>query len=323
MWRRLGTLFGLGEVLHLRPKPRVLDARSSSIEIMATTPIVYRGNCHCGRYRYELTLPREITTGTTCSCSLCVKKGYLWVAPPEGSFRVVRDDGHLVEYGSKALRDKFCGHCGTGVTGEHIAGPLSGEMLVNVRAIQGVNPFKLEPHVTTVETPDERGTINAAGDASHVFACHCGNVQAQLLVPLSELQVKEDNCSSCVRNAYVGVYPTKDQVRTHGKEHGFEYFGLGAEETGRKWGGVVHCSTCGVFVFNIIYGPPLSIFDKLPPERKARALEAYHRNVSLLPLNLRAVEGLHREVQLGSVGVERADEGTEDYAERLGEWEVV
>jgi len=30
------------------------------------------------------------------------------------------------------------------VTGEHIVGPLQGQFLVNVRAIQGVNPFKLE-----------------------------------------------------------------------------------------------------------------------------------------------------------------------------------
>ncbi|UNI17925.1 hypothetical protein JDV02_004232 [Purpureocillium takamizusanense] len=295
---------------------------------MATTRVVYRGNCHCGRYRYELSLPEEITSATACGCTLCAKKGYLWVvAPPDegSSFRVVRDDGRLVEYSSKALRDKFCGHCGTGVTGEHTAGPLRGQFLVNVRAIQGVNPFELETNVTIVDTEDEGRIVAATGEppAQHVFACHCGNVRAELLAPLSEQQVKEDNCSSCVRNAYVGAYPTKDQVRTRGKdEHAFEYFGLGAEETGRKWGGLVHCSTCGVFVFNVIYGPPLSVFDKLPPERKARALEAYRRNVSLLPLNVRALEGLGREVQLGGLGVERADEGTDGYAERLGRWEA-
>lgn len=30
-------------------------------------------------------------------------------------------------------------------------------------------------------------------------SCHCGKVRIQILVPLSELELKEDNCSSCVR----------------------------------------------------------------------------------------------------------------------------
>lgn len=81
-----------------------------SHRVMAMARIAYRGNCHCGRYRYELALPQEIAETTACSCTICVKKGYLWVAPPEGSFRVVRDDGRLVEYSSKALRDKVSRH---------------------------------------------------------------------------------------------------------------------------------------------------------------------------------------------------------------------
>jgi hypothetical protein len=32
-----------------------------------------------------------------------------------------------------------------------------------------------------------------------VVACHCGKVKAELLITLSELEIKEDNCSSCVR----------------------------------------------------------------------------------------------------------------------------
>jgi hypothetical protein len=30
------------------------------------------------------------------------------------------------------------------VIGEHLVGPLAGQQLVNLRAIQGVNPFELE-----------------------------------------------------------------------------------------------------------------------------------------------------------------------------------
>ena len=103
---------------------------------------------------------------------------------------------------------------------------------------------------------------------------------------------------------YIGVYPIKDQVKIYGREHGFEYL------TGRKFGGVVFCETCGVHVFTNIYGPPISIFDKLPPERKERALEVYHKNMQLQPLNIRAMEG----VELSSLNIKRNDEGTEGYA---------
>lgn len=30
-------------------------------------------------------------------------------------------------------------------------------------------------------------------------SCYCGKVRAELLFPLSEQEMKEDNCSSCVR----------------------------------------------------------------------------------------------------------------------------
>ncbi|KAK2603054.1 hypothetical protein N8I77_009538 [Diaporthe amygdali] len=283
--------------------------------------IVYRGNCHCGRYRYELSLPGEIGSATSCTCSVCLKKGYLWLAPPEGSFRVVRDDGNLEEYTSKSLRDKFCNHCGTGVIGQHTAGPLRGQFAVNVRAIQGVNPYNIK--IAAIETKDEELEIQqlekTEPTAHHVFSCHCGNVKAELLVRIQDQEVKEDNCSSCVRNAYIGVYPTKDQVRILGREHGFEYAGLKADLGGPKMGGTVHCKTCGVFVFTNIHGPPITVFDRLPPERKAYALEVYHKNMSLQPLNVRAIEGF--QLLSKAIGIAQSDEGTEGYSQLLEPWE--
>jgi hypothetical protein len=38
----------------------------------------YRGNCHCGAFVYEAELP-EIKSAMECNCSICHKKGYLWV----------------------------------------------------------------------------------------------------------------------------------------------------------------------------------------------------------------------------------------------------
>lgn len=85
-------------------------------------------------------------------------------------------------------------------------------------------------------------------------------------------------------------------------------------------GAVVHCKTCGVQVFTNLYGPPITVFDKLPPERKAYALEVYHKNMSLQPLNVRAIEGF--QVLSETLNIKRSDEGTEGYAELLEPWQA-
>lgn len=85
-------------------------------------------------------------------------------------------------------------------------------------------------------------------------------------------------------------------------------------------GSVTHCKRCGVHVFTDIWGPPITIFDKLPPERKAHALEVYHKNISLLPLNLRAIEVF--QLLSESLTMKRSDEGTEGYAELLEPWQA-
>ncbi|KAF2663829.1 glutathione-dependent formaldehyde-activating enzyme [Microthyrium microscopicum] len=286
--------------------------------------LTYLGNCHCGGYRFEISLPR-IESAISCSCSVCSKKDSLWVIPEEKAFRVVRDDGHLVEYESRSLKEKFCGSCGTQVTAEHQIGDLARCFLVNIRTIRSpyVNPFQLKyftplmsfqsltlkrKTIMTASVVDKNEAKQIAVGASHAltqhnFVCHCQRIRAELLVTLQDQEIKEDNCSACVRNAYIGVYPKKEQVIIYGRENGFEYL------TGRKYSGAVHCKTCGVQVFSNIYGPPRSMFDKLAPERKEKALKVYHKNMQLQPLNVRAVEG----VDISSLHIIRSDEGTEGY----------
>jgi hypothetical protein len=58
-----------------------------------------------------------------------------------------------------------------------------------------------------------------------------------------------------------------------------------------------------------VYGPPISVFDELSPERNENALKVYHKNIQLLPLNVRVME----EVNLLSLEISRTDEGTTGY----------
>lgn len=73
--------------------------------IVMDSNTTYHGNCHCGAYRFEVALPK-ITEVIACDCSLCAKKGHLWVIPSPNDFKVTRDDGELVEYRSGVLHSK-------------------------------------------------------------------------------------------------------------------------------------------------------------------------------------------------------------------------
>lgn len=101
---------------------------------------------------------------------------------------------------------------------------MAGHFAVNIRAIRDpyVNPFKIQfvPSflfkestkilnidrlaIKTVDVEDKRvfepltGTLSG-GQTKPIFACHCGKVQAQLMTPIEDQEVKEDNCSLCVR----------------------------------------------------------------------------------------------------------------------------
>lgn len=106
-----------------------------------------------------------------------------------------------------------------------------------------------------------------------------------------------------LQKAYIGVYPEKDQVSIHGKEHTAEH------QFGKKYGGDHYCKTCSVFVFATVYGPPLSVFDKVPPERKEHVMAVYHKNMNMLPLNVRCLEGL----DISALNINKFDYGDEDY----------
>ncbi|KAL1847393.1 hypothetical protein VTK73DRAFT_10367 [Phialemonium thermophilum] len=57
---------------------------------------VYRGNCHCGAFVFEVKLP-EIKSALVCNCSICVKKGYMWVFTGE-PLNIIKGEGSLKEY---------------------------------------------------------------------------------------------------------------------------------------------------------------------------------------------------------------------------------
>ena len=71
----------------------------------------YYGNCHCGAFKFSIKIP-ELKSVEECNCSICLKKGYLWIFRDFNSFEVERGEGTLKDYefGPRKLTHKVYSH---------------------------------------------------------------------------------------------------------------------------------------------------------------------------------------------------------------------
>jgi len=71
------------------------------------------GGCHCGRVRFEVDAPSEVSV-TECNCSICRKAGYLHLIVPKSRFRLTQGDADLVTYtfNTEVAKHYFCSVCG-------------------------------------------------------------------------------------------------------------------------------------------------------------------------------------------------------------------
>ena len=105
----------------------------------------YTGGCHCGEVRFEVTA--DITAAVSCNCSICQKRGALWVfvTPEHFALRAGADDLRDYQFGKKRIHHLFCPQCGVGAFSRGVK-PGGGEMVaVNVRCLDDVDIAVLEP----------------------------------------------------------------------------------------------------------------------------------------------------------------------------------
>ncbi|OAR00412.1 hypothetical protein LLEC1_07563 [Akanthomyces lecanii] len=244
----------------------------------------YRGNCHCGAFVYEAELP-EITTVTECPCSICRKKGYLFVSTnSETHFKVVKGSLEgLSEYtfGTKMLHHK-------------------------VHAIQNINtwPLKRTPVDGTkigspYEEPKHTGplpTVEVEGGQLYTGSCHCGKLT--IAAKLKRLEDDKDsgmiecNCSICERNAYLWVYPETAQVVLAGREEDIARYRFNHEILAKPF-----CRTCGVSMSNPVNAQttPDEAAARMPgadAARQKRVREHLARHAKMHPVNVRVLHGV-------------------------------
>jgi hypothetical protein len=77
---------------------------------------------------------------------------------------------------------------------------------------------------------------------SYKGSCHCGAVSFTTKIPsLVDHEVASDNCSICMRNGYLLVYPDLKNVDFHsGRDHLRSYYFFGSKRVAHNF-----CPTCG------------------------------------------------------------------------------
>ena len=103
----------------------------------------YKGSCHCGNVRYEVTT--DLAKVISCNCSLCSRAGYLLSFVPASQFKLLSGDDSLKDYrfNKHAIAHVFCTNCGVRAFARGKG--KDGEMAaINVRCLEGVDPDTLE-----------------------------------------------------------------------------------------------------------------------------------------------------------------------------------
>jgi hypothetical protein len=105
----------------------------------------FSGGCHCDLVRYDVTA--DLSQVFACNCSICAKRGALWVFVPPEQFALRAGADELVDYqfNKKAIHHLFCRQCGVGSFSRG-RGREGGEtMAINVRCLDGVDVASLSP----------------------------------------------------------------------------------------------------------------------------------------------------------------------------------
>jgi hypothetical protein len=72
----------------------------------------YKGGCHCGKVRYEVSM--DLDKVMSCNCSMCGKKGALLSFVPVEQFTLLTGEDALTNYqfNKKVIDHLFCSTCG-------------------------------------------------------------------------------------------------------------------------------------------------------------------------------------------------------------------
>jgi hypothetical protein len=127
----------------------ILSDRGGRVDVIAVAQGMnaesktYRGGCHCGAVRFEVTGP--IADVSECNCSICLKKGYLHWIVERDAFRLLTSSENLATYrfNTGIAQHHFCRTCG--IASFYIPRSDPDKVDVNLRCLDGIELADITP----------------------------------------------------------------------------------------------------------------------------------------------------------------------------------
>jgi hypothetical protein len=106
-------------------------------------PITYKGSCHCGAVRYEVTT--ALDSVMACNCSMCGRTGTLLAFVPESAFQLHSGDDVLTDYvfNKQRIHHVFCKTCGVKSFARGTRPDGQPMVAINARCLEGVEVDQL------------------------------------------------------------------------------------------------------------------------------------------------------------------------------------
>ncbi|CAI4210727.1 unnamed protein product [Parascedosporium putredinis] len=252
----------------------------------------YRGNCHCGAFVYEATIP-EIKSVMECGCSICFKKAYLLLFTPAATVNIVKGDLESLttyQFANKKIDHMFCPKCGVAVIGK---GDTPNGLLyaLNARCIQGLDTAaltkipaggdKTEPQRVTPVYSGPNPSAQVEGSLDYYGSCHCGDVTFVMRSKKStETMSAVARLLESLNYGVDWIYPELKEVVVQGGDSITNY--------NFSWGIInkSFCKKCGVLIGSKFRDLTQDEVDGLGEAAKA----FYLRANNLQPVNLRALD---------------------------------
>ena len=127
-----------------------------------TPMITHSGGCHCGRVRFEVIAPRELSV-SDCNCSMCSKAGYLHLIVTADRFKLLSGSEFLTTYtfNTNTARHLFCSVCGIKsfyVPRSHPDGISVNARCIDTQTIEALTVTPINGRDWEAQYPQGRGT---------------------------------------------------------------------------------------------------------------------------------------------------------------------
>lgn len=136
-------------------------------------PQIYKGACHCGAVKFEVTLSNGFKTIRRCTCSYCRMRGGTPVSAELSGLRILEgaDKLSMYQFNTRQAKHYFCSVCG--IYTHHQRRSNLNHYGISVACLEGISPYDFEevPVVDGINHPnDNNGKMSKVGVMKFVKA---------------------------------------------------------------------------------------------------------------------------------------------------------